>query len=365
MRSKFAAGLLVCASLLPAGVLPRIDFPADSPVGVIGSDYSESSESARGGAMLLDLHAALSLRNSSTRRIRGITLVVTAQEMTPGGKGSVTVPSLDVGPGETFPIRLDLRLLRPLQAGGGAPVLVGLDGVLFDDLGFWGDDKLKSKRTLTVCELEARRDRQYFKNLLAAGGPEKLQQEILASLARQADRPNVDVQMSRGGRATNFEPERQLQFAFLQMPDAPVEPLDGMARIAGNEARAPRLEVRNRSDRAIKYMEIGWVFQDRQGREFLAGAVPAQLNNLGPGQKSQIVSDTSLRFPGQPLAISGMSGYVSNVEFTDGGFWIPNRKDLADPRLRQLVGPSAEEQRLLQIYRKKGPKGLIEELKKF
>jgi hypothetical protein len=42
--------------------------------------------------MLLDLHTALSLRNTGGRRIRGITLLVTAQEVTPGGKASVSVP---------------------------------------------------------------------------------------------------------------------------------------------------------------------------------------------------------------------------------------------------------------------------------
>ncbi len=370
MHSKIAAGLSACAlatGSLFAGVLPRIDLPKDSPVSFLSADYGESNESARGGAMLLDLHAALSLRNSSARRIRGITMVVTAQDFTPGGKGSVTVTSLDVGPGESFPIRIDLRLLRPLQTGASVPVLVGLDGVLFDDLQFYGPDKLNSRRTLTVCEWEARRDRQYFKALLASGGPDKLQHEVLASMARQTDRPNVDVQMVRGGRATNFEPEKQMQFAFLHLPDSPIEPLEGMARIAGNEARAPRVEVRNRSDRAVRYLEIGWILQDGQGREFLAGAVPAQLN-LAPGQKSQILSDTALKFPrtsGQPLAIEGMSGYVSNVEFADGTVWIPNRADLADPRLQKVLGPSAEEQRLLQLYHKRGLKGLVEELKKF
>jgi hypothetical protein len=150
--------------------------------------------------MLLDLHAALSLRNSSQRRIRGITLIVTAQDVTPGGKGSVTVTSLDVGPAETFPVRIDLRLLRPLQVGASSPLLVGLDGVLFDDLGFYGPDKLNSKRALTLCEWEARRDRRYFKQLLSEGGPEKLQREVVASIAREADRPNVDVQMVRRSR---------------------------------------------------------------------------------------------------------------------------------------------------------------------
>ena len=102
--------------------------------------------------------------------------------------------------------------------------------------------------------------------------------------------------MVRGGRATNFEPEKQVKFAFLQLPDSPVEPVDGMARIAGNEARAPRLEVRNRSERSIRYLEVGWILQDRAGREFLAGSVPAELN-LAPGQKSRIFEDATLKFP--------------------------------------------------------------------
>ncbi len=79
----------------------KIDFPADSPVTAVSSDWSETRETPRGGAYLLDVHAVLSLRNSSQRRIRGVTLAVLAQEVTPGGKGSVSVPSLDVAPGRS------------------------------------------------------------------------------------------------------------------------------------------------------------------------------------------------------------------------------------------------------------------------
>lgn len=350
---------------LGAGV--KIDLPKDSPVSVITSDYGDSSETARGGAMLLDLHAALTLRNSTQRRIRGITLLVMAQEVTPGGKGSVTVTSLDVGPNETFPVRIDLRLLRPLQSTGGASVQIGLDGVLFDDLTFYGPDKLSSKRNLTLCEWEARRDRRYFKSLLAEGGGERLQREILGIMTHQADRPTLDVQMVRGGRATNFEPETLVKFAFLTLPDSPIEPTAGMARIAGNEARAPRLEVKNLSDRPIRYLEIGWILHNRGGREFLAGSVPAALN-LGPGQKSQVLENTTLKFPqrgGQPLAIEGMTGFVSSVEFADGSMWIPSRADLGLPQLQRVMAPSDEEQRLVQIYSKKGIKGLIAELNRF
>src|SRR3984885_8185588 len=303
--AAFALFLIPANGIVFAAALPKIDLPPDSLVVLLSADYGESNETARGGALLLDFHAALSLRNSSQRKIRGVTLLVSAQDVTPGGKGSVTITSLNVGPQETFPVRIDLRLLRPLQASSSVPVQIGLDGVLFDDLSFYGPDKLSSRRTMTLSEWEARRDRHYFKSVLAAGGPERLRQEMLESLTHEADRPSLDVQVVRGGRATNFEPEKQVQFAFLRLPDSPVEPVAGMARLAGDEARAPRLEVRNRSDRAIRYLEVGWILHDRSGREFLAGSVPAELN-LAPGQRSQILGDATLKFPqlgGQPLGI--------------------------------------------------------------
>jgi len=357
----------ICAGVASAAAVPKIDLPKDSPVAVLAVDPGDSSETARGGALLLDLHAALSLRNTTQRRIHGITLVVTAQEVTPGGKGSVTITSLDVAPGDTFPVRVDLRLLRPLQASSNVPVEIGLDGVLFDDLSFYGPDKLSSRRTMTVSEFEARRDRKFFKSLLAEGGAERLRQEMVESMARQADRPSVDVQVVRGGRATNLDTEKQVQFAFLHLPDSPIEPLEGVARIAGNEVRAPRLEVKNRSDRAIRYLEMGWILRDQKGGEFLAGSVPAELNLL-PGKMSPILESTTLKFPqrgSQPLAIEGMTGFVSSVEFSDGSVWIPTRADLASGRLQRVIAPSDEEQRLVQIYRKKGIKALVAELNKF
>ncbi len=143
--------------------------------------------------------------------------------------------------------------------------------------------------------------------------------------------------------------------------------MGGMARIAGNEARAPRLEVKNKSDRPIRYLEIGWILEDHGGRQFLAGSVPAELN-LAPGQKSQILENATLKFPtrgGQPLAIDGMTGFVSSVEFADGTLWIPSRADLGTPQLQRVMAPSDEEQRLIQIYRKKGLQALIAELNKF
>src|SRR5579872_4095965 len=258
MRYMLAAILFGSISYAQ-GVQRRVDLPADSPVTLVSVDWGGTDAAPRGGAFFVDVRASLSLRNSSQKRVRAITLAVLSQEVTPGGKGSVSIPSLDVAPGEAFPVNVDLRLLRPI--GATAPVEVKLDGVLFDDLGFYGPDKLHSRRTMMVWELEARRDRQYFKKVLETAGRDALQKEMLDSLARQADRPQQGVQMVRG-RATNADPEREVNFAFMQMPDSPIEAVSGMARIASNEAHAPRVEVRNKTERPVKYFEIGWIVKD-------------------------------------------------------------------------------------------------------
>lgn len=374
MRNKLAILLLagVAAWAQPSRPLDarssmHITLPADSPVTLLSADWGESKSEVRGGAMVLDLHTSLSLRNATQRRIRGVTLLVMAQEVTPGGKASVSVPSLDVGAGEAFPIRIDLRLLRPLQAGGGPLVQVELDGVLFDDLGFYGANKLNCRRSMTVWELEARRDRKYFKAVLQAEGPEGLRREMLSSMARQSERPRLDVQMARGGRATNYEPGREMQFAFLHPPEAPVEPLSGSAHVSGAELSSPRFDVVNRSKSAVRYLEIGWILKDRSGKEFVAGTLPSDVN-LQPGQHGQVAPPASLKFArpaGGALDIDSVTGFVNHVEFSDGRVWIPSRAAMQDPRLRHALAPSPEEQRLTDLYSRKGLAAVAEQLKRY
>jgi hypothetical protein len=53
------------------------------------------------------------------------------------------------------------------------------------------------------------------------------------------------------------------------------------------------------------------------------------------------------------------------VEFADGKMWVPNRQNLENAALLNVLAPSAEEQRLSDLYRKKGIQALVEELKKF
>ena len=165
------------------------------------------------------------------------------------------------------------------------------------------------------------------------------------------------------GRSTNTELEKEVQFAFLDVPESPVEASSGTSRIAGNEARAPRFDVRNRSSRPVKYLELSWIVKDQQGREFLAATVPAELR-MPAHSFTQVLDDTSLRFDPR-TTIQAMTGFVSQVEFTDGTIWIPTHAELDDPLLRRAVAPSPEEQRLVQIYRKRGVAAVIDELKKF
>jgi hypothetical protein len=379
MSSKFlilfVAGVTaLCAQETPLDNSVKINLPPDSPLTLISANLGESHVSQRGSAVVLDLDVTLTLHNSSPNRVRGVTLLVAAQEVTPGGKASVSVPSLDVPPSQNFPVRINLRLLRPAQIAGGPLVQVNLDGVLFQDYSFYGPNRLDSRRTMTAWEMQAQRDRKYFKSILAGRGMEGLKQAMLESLNRQAERPRLDVRVSRGPAVTSAAVgEHNARFAFLRFPGEPVEPVDGWAEIAGNEARNPRIDVRNLSSRQVRSVEIDWIVTDRQGKQYMAGSVPASGPefNLKAGNTSRVLQDTALRFSrlekdgGAPVSIAGMTGFVGQVEFADGKVWIPNRESLANAQLLGILEPSPEEQRLTDLYRKKGPKALADELNKF
>ncbi len=156
------------------------------------------------------------------------------------------------------------------------------------------------------------------------------------------------------------------QFAFLNLPGAPVQPLEGWAAISGNEARSPQIEIVNKSAKPVRYVEIGWLVKDKQGREYVAGSVPGSESTmvLPSGQHTRLQQDTALRFSrsGRPIEIDGMTAYVSQVEFADGRVWVPSRRDLDSSPLLRVTAPSPEEQRLADIYAKKGLAALVGEL---
>jgi hypothetical protein len=79
------------------------------------------------------------------------------------------------------------------------------------------------------------------------------------------------------------------------------------------------------------------------------------------------LQETTLNFSakGQPVNVQKMVGFVNQVEFADGKIWVPNRQNLDNALLLKVLPPSAEEQRLTDIYRKRGIDALAAELGKF
>ncbi len=373
---KSGVVLLAAALLLPAQEVAldpyasiRFNLPNNSPISMLSASYGDSRATARGGALVLDLHMSVSLRNQDSRRIRAIMMLVTAHDAAPGGRASYSVPTLDVGPGESFPVKIDVRLVRPLQAGAGPWVQVSLDGVLFEGLDFYGPNKLNSRRTLTFWEMENQRDRAYLKQVLSSQGQAGLQKEMLQNIARQGERLGMDVQVSRNGRATGNAaiPDHVTQFALLNLPEAPVQAVSGWAEVAGNEAHDARIKIQNSSRKSVKYVEIGWIVKDRDGHEFLAGSMPLSEQDLylPAGTHGELLQESALRFsraPGQPFSIQGMTGFVSQVEYSDGQAWVPSRQALQSSQLMKLMPPSTEEQRLTDLYRKKGMPALLQDL---
>jgi hypothetical protein len=156
--------------------------------------------------------------------------------------------------------------------------------------------------------------------------------------------------------------------------------VQGQAAISGNEASSPWIEVQNLDKkRSVRYFEIGWIVKDNDGNEYLAGSVPGSgvsaLNTSGAGlgaviqagQRGRLEPDATLKFShaGRPIAISGMTGFVSRVEFADGKVWVPSRKDLDSSPMLHAMSHSTEEQRLQDIYAKQGLAALEAELAKY
>ena len=350
----------------------NVEFPRDSPVLVVSFGLGPTTARPRGASMALDLHASLLLRNTSAKPISGLTLRVEAQDVTPAGKGSVTAPSLSVAPGEVFPVRIDMELLRPFNMARteGALVQVSLDCALFSDMTAYGPDRLGSKRALMVYELEARRDRRYLAALLESGRLAQLREDLNFGLPEFSPQllglellhePVMRAGASGGG-------EQPVSVGAVAFPSAPVRALRGAARIAGNEVRAPEVEVRNTSQKAVRSIDLGWIVRDDRGRDFVAGSVPAGLA-LGPVETGRMSEPGTLRFShgtGQPMSIGALLAFVNDVEFADGKVWIPSRMDIleatTDPGLRRALATSPEQQRLAEIYRRKGIAGLAAEL---
>jgi hypothetical protein len=181
-------------------------------------------------------------------------------------------------------------------------------------------------------------------------------------LSRQADRASTHARVAHAARATNQSGERQVQFAFLDAPDSPVALDGGYARLAGNELRAPRVTIRNSGRKSISGVEIGWLVKDARGREFVSGGVPVPVN-LPPRGSTRLVQDGVFSFShpdGPAILVDELRAFLTSVEFEDGSLWVPRRVHGV-----RMPTPSPEEQRLAELYRKRGLDALVQELNKF
>lgn len=346
------------------------DFPRDSPVLPVSFSMGSSTAKLRGASVMLDIHAAVVLRNVSGKALSGITMRVEAQDLQTG-RGSVTVPSLVAQAGETFPVRIDMEIQRPIAAGRAATVSlvqVSLDCALFSDLTAYGPDLLHSRHSLLLYELEARQEREYLTVLLHTQQWAKLRDELNFGLPESSP-PRLGLEFVHNP-LTAVVREQALAVSPVSFNGAPVQPIGGGAQVSGNEVRAPYVEVRRISSRSVRSLELGWIVRDDRGRDFVAGSIPVALSSE-PIQTVKITGAAALRFSnggGEPMVIGALRAFVSDVEFTDGKLWIPSRHDIdgatSDPILRQALANSPEQQRLAKIYRLRGITGLAEELKR-
>src|ERR1700685_455449 len=322
-------GALLCTSGRADDKWLKVEFAHDSPVLLVSFSLGPTTARVRGMSMALDLHASLVLRNTGTKPTLGWPLRVEAQDLTPSGKGSVTVPSLNVEPGEVFPLRIDMELLRPFSVvkSEGALVQVSLDCALFNDLSAYGPDTLGSRRALMVYELEARRDRRYLAALLQTQRLAELREELNFGL-QDFSPQQLGLELLRDPHS-NSRGEQPVTVGAVSFPSSPVQTVSGAARLAGNEVRGPQIDVRNNSQKMVRSIDMGWIVRDDRGRDFVAGSVPARMQ-LGPVQTGRMTEPGTLRFShptGQPMIIDALMAFVNDVEFADGKLWIPTRVD--------------------------------------
>jgi len=389
-----AAAAALCAALVcPAAAQPagprgpwadpaqaiRVSVASGVPLSIVKKDAGRTRVQVQGSLMIIELHCDLTVRNESSQYLRGVTFAILTDPLATGGRATVALPSLHVEPDGTFPARLNLRLLRPLPASADDVIEVNVDGVLMADLSFHGPDRFNSRRRLTVWEMEADRDRDYFKSLLALGGRGRLQSAMAASIKRQLQ-PRIEARPAEAGTAvastTNSDrraqtaQEQQVALVSVNLAEAPLEVLSGSSAVEGATAQSPRVTVKNRSPKRVRYFEIGWLVSDAAGNRYAAGWVPGTRQAVSPGETASTVAQRAFVFQASAataprFAIGGMSGYVSQVEFDDGSFWVPSRRGLEESKLLDAAPVSAEEQRLTGLYTSRGLNGVIQELEKF
>ena len=137
----------------------------------------------------------------------------------------------------------------------------------------------------------------------------------------------------------------------------------------GNEVRAPRVEVRNTSQKAVRNVEMGWILRDERGRDFVAGSVAprSRWTLVQCGRQNDGAGHTALlTLPGQP--VTWMRSWPLSVMWSmrTAISGSPSRRDIleatSDPILRRALSTSPEQQRLGRYLPTQGHERLEAEL---
>ena len=197
---------------------------------------------------------------------------------------------------------IDIRLVRPVQQTGGPLVRVQLDGVLFDDLSFYGPNKLNSQRAMTFWEVEAQRDRAYFKQALQATRRER------PAAGNAAEHGEAGGPSAAGCFAHPQRPRGRLRGSrdgsrgAVRISESAERAGAACGRLGGDfratKRGLPQIEVVNRSSKPVRYVEIGWLVKDRSGHEYMAGSVPASETSDAAACRAatRLLQDTALKF---------------------------------------------------------------------
>ena len=115
---------------------------------------------------------------------------------------------------------------------------------------------------------------------------------------------------------------------------------------------------------------MGWLARDGSGTVYSVGSAPSDGDmrvESGKGIEIHAVGQFDLRPARHPerRTIEWMGAYLRSAEMDDGSVWIPGRQALEESGLIQALPVSAEERRLAELYRSRGPAAVAEELRRF
>ena len=212
---------------------------------LVGMISNESRATARGAALVLDLHMALTFRNASASRIHGVMLRVVSQEVTLGGKGSVTYSEHEYRAGRSVPGAHRHAIGAAHADGGrtagrGGPGWSAVSGPLVLRAGSPAlaalPDGLRSGSAARPRIPQARAGTGRQGGLAAGDFPDRR-----APASRAAEREGGAPRAAVTSAA--LPPEHPEKFALVEFPDSPVEAVAGLG--AGGGQRSARAEYRS------------------------------------------------------------------------------------------------------------------------